>query len=117
MTRVGCGGRMLGGREATSLRGGMPSRTKLAVSAEKAQATWVLGLALPLGFAWLMTCQTGIGIALLGRAPRWRGWVSLLPPLAPLALYWALSERMYIRAGLWGVSLVLYLATLMIAYI
>lgn len=77
----------------------------------------MLGLALPLCFACLMTCQTGIGIELLGRTPRWRGWVSLLPPLAPLALYWALNERMYIRAGLWGVSLIAYLILLTITYI
>lgn len=77
----------------------------------------MLGFALPLCFACLMTCQTGIGIALLGRTPRWRGWVSLLPPSAPLALYWALNERMYIRAGLWGASLLAYLVLLTIAYI
>jgi hypothetical protein len=76
----------------------------------------VVGLGLLLCFACLLTVHLAIAVGLLRRFPRWRGWVSLLPPLAPFAIYWALKENMHIRAGLWGVSLVGYLLLLSVAY-
>jgi hypothetical protein len=75
-----------------------------------------IGLGLLLCFACLITVHLAIAVALLGRPPRWRGLLSLLPPFAPFTVYWALKERMYIRGGLWGVSLVGYLLLLGAAY-
>jgi hypothetical protein len=75
-----------------------------------------IGLGLVLCFACLLTVHLAIAVELFARAPRWRGLLTLVPPLAPLAAYWALKERMYIRGGLWGVSLVGYLLLLGAAY-
>jgi hypothetical protein len=77
----------------------------------------LIGVGLPLCFGCVMTLQVSIAVALLRREPRWRGWLSLLPPLAPLALYWALTEKMYTRVGLWGLSVALYVTLLALAYI
>jgi hypothetical protein len=61
-----------------------------------------------------MTLQVAVALALLGRVPRWRGVVALF---SPLGVYWALKERMYIRASLWAVSAVAYAVLLVLAYI
>ncbi len=74
------------------------------------------GLALPVCFASFLTAHLAIATGLMQRAPRWRGWLLLLPPAVPSALYFALKERMYIRGSLWGVSLAGYLLALAGAY-
>jgi hypothetical protein len=74
------------------------------------------GVGLLFCFACWATAHLAIAVALLGRQPRLRGLLSLLPPLAPLALYWALRERMYVLGALWGSSLVAYLLFLRAAY-
>lgn len=63
-------------------------------------------------FAALLTTHVAIVATLLRRPPRWRGLVALLPPVAPLAVYWALRERMYLRGALWVLGLALYLTAL-----
>jgi len=64
----------------------------------------------------LMTLELAIAVGLLRRIPRWRGLAALLPPLAPLAIYWALKEKMYIRCALWGSSLLGYALVAFVAY-
>jgi hypothetical protein len=76
----------------------------------------LLGALLVVFFAALMTLQLAIAVGLLQRLPRWRGLAALLPPLAPLAVYWALKEKMYIRSGLWGSSLLGYAIAAFAAY-
>lgn len=76
----------------------------------------LLGVVLVVFFAALMTLQLAIAVGLSQRIPRWRGLAALLPPLAPLAVYWALKERMYIRGALWGSSLLGYAIASFIAY-
>jgi hypothetical protein len=76
----------------------------------------LFGVLLVLFFAALLTLQLAIAVGLLQRAPRWRGLVGLLPPLAPLTVYWALKERMYIRCALWGSSLLGYVIVSIAAY-
>lgn len=80
------------------------------------RVTAAVGVGLLLCFACLLTVHLAIAVGLLGRLPRWRGLVSLLPPLAPFTVYWALKESMYIRVALWGVSLAGYLLLLCAAY-
>jgi hypothetical protein len=63
-------------------------------------------------FAALLTTHVTIVASLLRRPPRWRGLVALVPPLAPLAVYWALRERMYLRGALWVLGLAIYLVAL-----
>lgn len=67
-------------------------------------------------FAALLTTHVAIVASLLRRSPRWRGLVALLPPVAPLAVYWALRERMYRRSALWMLGLVVYLAALFVGH-
>lgn len=75
----------------------------------------LVGVGLLLFFASWVTVHLAIAVALLGRHPRWRGGLGLLPPLAPLTLYWAFKERMYIRCVLWGVSCGAYTLFLVLA--
>jgi hypothetical protein len=78
----------------------------------------VIAVALPLSFACFMTTHVGIVLALRRRRIfYWRSLWTLIPPLAPLAPYWALKERMYIRASAWGLSLLAYVGLLAAAYI
>jgi hypothetical protein len=74
------------------------------------------GLALPVCFASFVTAHLAIAAGLMQRAPRWRGWLVLLPPAAPAALYFALKERMHIRGGVWALSLLGYSLALASAY-
>jgi hypothetical protein len=76
----------------------------------------VLGLALVLTFASWLTVHLAITVALLGQRPRWRGALCLLPPLSPVAAYWALRQGMHRLVGLWGVSGVAHLALVYVAY-
>jgi hypothetical protein len=76
----------------------------------------MLGLALITCFASWLTVHLAITLELLGRAPRWRGAACLLPPLSPLAAYWALRQGMHRRAALWGASCLGYLVLVYAAY-
>jgi hypothetical protein len=76
----------------------------------------IVALALIGSFAALLTTHLAIVATLLRREPRWRGLVALLPPVAPLAVYWALRERMYVRGTLWMLGLVVYVAALIAGY-
>jgi len=76
----------------------------------------MLGLALVVCFASWLTVHLSIVAGLFAEPPRWRAACCLLPPLAPLALYWALSQGMYRRAIAWGVSGLGYLGLLYAAY-
>ena len=72
----------------------------------------LVGVGLLFFFASALTVYLAIAVALLGRHPRWRGWLGLLPPVAPLTIYWALKERMYMRCALWGLCCGAYLLLL-----
>jgi hypothetical protein len=76
----------------------------------------MLGLALVVCFASWLTAHLSIVVGLFAESPRWRAACCLLPPLAPLAFYWALRQGMYSRAALWGSSGLGYLALLYAAY-
>lgn len=76
----------------------------------------MLGLALLVCFASWLTVHLSIVVALFAETPRWRAACCLLPPLAPLAFYWALRQGMYRRAILWGASGLGYLVLLYAAY-
>jgi hypothetical protein len=75
-----------------------------------------VALALIGSFAGLLTAHVAIVATLLRREPRWRGLVALLPPVAPLAVYWALKEGMYVRGALWVLGLIIYVAALIAGY-
>lgn len=77
---------------------------------------WV-GVLLVTSFAGLLTTHIALAVGLLRRTPRWRGLVVLLVPLFPLAVYWALEEKMYIRSALWVTNLVVYVVALVLAHI
>ncbi len=64
--------------------------------------------ALVLAFALLVTVHVMITFGLTARRPRWRGPVAFV--VAPLAPYWAWRERMRVRAAMWAVALVAYVA-------
>ncbi len=111
---------MLGGREAIRrARSRGAYRKNSPFRAGRRTVAGVIGLVgagLLFCFACLVTAHLAIALALFGRRPRLRGLLSLLPPLAPLALYWAVRDRMYVLAGFWGLSLVAYLLCLRAAY-
>ena len=66
----------------------------------------VLTVSVIAGFALLITAHVTIAFGLARRAPRWRALVALvIPPLAP---YWALGARMWVRASLWLASVAIY---------
>lgn len=77
----------------------------------------MLGLALVLTFASWLTVHLGITLELFGQTPRWRGALCLLPPLSPLAAYWALRQGMHRRGLLWAVSAVAHLVLVYVAYL
>lgn len=64
---------------------------------------WLSGVVL--SFAVWATVQVSIGWALFSRRPPQWGWALVLPPLG---LSWALRAKMYVRVGLWIVSLATY---------
>jgi sugar phosphate permease len=74
----------------------------------------VVAVALIASFAALLTAHVSIVATLLRREPRWRGLVAL--PVAPLAMYWALRERMYVRGVLWLLGFTVYVSALLIGY-
>lgn len=61
---------------------------------------------LNLGFALLLTVHAAIALGLAFRSPTWRAPVALIVP--PLALYWAFSTGMRVRAIVWIFGLLLY---------
>jgi hypothetical protein len=61
---------------------------------------------LVLTFALLVTAHVTIVLGLLRRAPRWRSVVALV--VAPLAPYWAIRGKMYVRAAAWLLGAVGY---------
>jgi hypothetical protein len=62
--------------------------------------------ALVVTFAVLVTAHLCIVAGLFYRAPRWRSVVALF--VGPLAPYWALRNRMYVRGVAWLVAAVCY---------
>jgi hypothetical protein len=68
----------------------------------------VVYLGTVLSFALAITAHLGIVLGLLFRAPRARALAALV--IAPLAPYWALREKMRVRAVAWLVGLVAYAA-------
>ena len=66
-----------------------------------------------IAFALFVTAHVAITYGLAFRPPRWRAPVAFL--VAPLAAYWALRERMKVRAGIWVGALVIYVVAMMIA--
>ena len=73
----------------------------------------VLLAAIVLAFAALVTTHLAIVVGLLGRTPRWRSLAALI--VAPLAPYWALRARMYVRGSAWLLAAVVYLVARLLA--
>ncbi len=71
-------------------------------------------VALPsLAFAALVTAHVRLLFGLLGREPRLRAlWALLVPPLAP---YWGYKEALRGWATGWGIALVTYALSLLLA--
>jgi len=65
-------------------------------------------------FAFLVTVHVWIVAGLARRPPRWRALAGLVVP--PLALWFALQERMRRRATLWIGFAVVYLVSLVLMY-
>ncbi len=61
---------------------------------------------LVVAFAVLVTAHVTIVVGLFRRTPRWRSIVALV--VAPLAPYWAIRDRMYVRGAAWLVGAVAY---------
>jgi hypothetical protein len=62
--------------------------------------------AMAFAFALLATAHLAIVAGLLRQPPRWRSVAALV--IAPLAPYWAIRDRMYVRAVAWLVGAVAY---------
>jgi hypothetical protein len=58
------------------------------------------------GFATVVTAHLAIVYGLAQRPPRWRALAAFA--LAPLAPFWALRERMFVRGGAWLLGALLY---------
>lgn len=52
------------------------------------------------------TAHVTIAYGLVRRPPRWRAFVALVIPLA--GPYFAVSERLYVRAAMWVLGAVVY---------
>lgn len=68
----------------------------------------VLVAGMVLGSALAVTAHLTIFVGLLRRAPRWRAPVGLLA--APAAPVFAAQEKMWVRASLWVVGVLAYVA-------
>jgi hypothetical protein len=64
-------------------------------------------------FALLATAHVTILVGLARRAPRWRALVALV--VVPLAPYWALRDRMRVRAVTWLVGAIGYVVARVVA--
>jgi hypothetical protein len=73
----------------------------------------LLFAALIVAFGLLVTAHLCIVAGLARRPPRWRSLAAFF--LAPLAPYWALRDRMYVRGVVWIVAAVTYAAALTFA--
>lgn len=76
----------------------------------------IVAIALIGSFAAVLTAHVAIVATLLRRPPRWRGLVALLPPVAPLAVYWAFREGLYVRSALWVLGLAVYVTALILGH-
>jgi hypothetical protein len=63
-------------------------------------------------FALLVTVHCTIVFGLFRLSPRWRALAALF--VVPLAPYWALRERMGVRAWIWLVSALFYAAAMIV---
>ena len=63
-------------------------------------------VAIVVAFAVAVTAHVTIAFGLLRRQPRWHSVVALV--IFPLAPYWAVREKMRVRAALWIVGVVGY---------
>jgi hypothetical protein len=68
---------------------------------------------LVVSFAVFATSHVALVFGLILRSPRWRGAAALLVP--PLAPFWGVENRMYVRSALWLAALVTYVATRFLA--
>jgi len=94
-------------------RAGFPEQAAFGACGPALMRDLILVILLTTFFAAAVTTHVAILAGLVRRRPRWRAAVALaFPPLAPV---WAYTERMRIRAVLWGVTLGAYLVTLMVA--
>jgi hypothetical protein len=66
----------------------------------------IIFAALVAAFALLATAHVTIAVGLLRRRPRWRSAIALI--VAPLALYWAVRERMTARSVAWSLGAASY---------
>jgi hypothetical protein len=73
----------------------------------------VVVIVVVVGFASLVTAHVTLVVGLLGRPPRTRALFALFVP--PLALYWGVRERMYVRAVVWLVAACAYGVALVLA--
>ncbi len=69
--------------------------------------------ALVVSFAVFATAHVCIVVGLSTRNPRWRSLVALI--VAPLALYWAIRERMTVRSAAWGLGAAAYVVARLLA--
>ncbi len=67
-----------------------------------------LVLALLAAFAVVLTAHVTLVWGLAWRRPRWRALLAL--PLAPLAPYWGFREGMHVRAAVWTLGAMAYIA-------
>jgi hypothetical protein len=75
----------------------------------------LLGGALVLCFAEWLTLHFALVRELFRVRPRWRALACLLPPLAPLAPYWALKQGMSRWAAAWLLSAGTYIVLFWLA--
>ncbi len=64
-------------------------------------------------FAVLVTAHVTIAVGLVRRKPRWHALLAFV--IAPLAPYFAVRERMRVRAFTWVGALVVYAAAMVLA--
>ena len=66
----------------------------------------VLTVVLVVAFAGLVTAHVTIAVGLVRRTHRWRAPLALVVP--PLAPYFAVGARMWVRASIWVMCLAAY---------
>jgi hypothetical protein len=74
----------------------------------------LLVLSLLVAFATFVTAHLALVFGLALRKPWWRALLAL--PFAPLAPYWGVRAGMYVRAVVWVVSALAYLALRPVAF-
>lgn len=73
----------------------------------------ILVIVIAASFALMVTAQLATLAGLLRRKQPWRALSGLLMP--PLCFYWAYVEGMRVRAVVWLIGTLVYLATLSLA--